>query len=172
MGINVKALICICLYLSLATMATSISSIEKKSLPWSLLIKFLLSFFLQVSRDTTYLCQTCEILIWVKFSVTSSDDLDYLENSWVQIQKQKSMCVIYFLPQHKLCKYCSAVKPSAPRKPTSPLVMRVHYRKTPIIPSLVPPSFTSPWNGINATPLLGFLHDLNASMRTEMISEG
>lgn len=86
--------------------------------------------------------------------------------------KPKSMCVKCFLPGHKLSKFRAAVEPSAPLKQSSPLVMWVHYRKRPILPSLVSPSFTSPWTGINATPLLGFLHDQNVSTRTKMVLEG
>ena len=90
-----------------------------------------------------------------------------------QNYKLKSMCVTSFLQGHKLSKFCAVVKPSAPLKQSSALVMWVHYRKRPILlPSLVSPPFTSQWTGINATPLLGFLHDLTASMRTEMVSEG
>ncbi len=58
-----------------------------------------------------------------------------------------------------------------PLKQSSPLVMWVNCRTRPIIPSLVSPSFTSQWTGINATPLLGFLHEQNESMRTEMVLE-
>lgn len=86
--------------------------------------------------------------------------------------KLKSMCVTDFLPGHKLSKFCAAVKPSATLKQSSPLVMWVQYRKRPILPSLVSPSFTSPWTGINATPSLGSLHVQNVSMRTEMVLEG
>lgn len=86
--------------------------------------------------------------------------------------KLKSMCVTYSLSGHKLSKSCAAVEPSAPLKQSSPLVMWVHYRKRPILPLLVSPSFTSPWTGINATPSLGSRHDPNVSTRTELVSEG
>ena len=86
--------------------------------------------------------------------------------------KPKSMCVTYFLPGPKLSRSCAAVESSAPLQQPSPLVMWVHYRGRLILPSLVSPSVTSPWTGINAIPSLGSQHDLNASPRTGTVWEG
>lgn len=86
---------------------------------------------------------------------------------------QKSMCVTYFLPGHELSESCAAAEPWAPLKQSSPLVMWVHYRIRLILPSLVsPPSFTSPWTEINATPSPGSPREPNASTRTGTDSEG
>lgn len=78
------------------------------------------------------------------------------------------MCVT----EHKLSEVRAAVGPSAPLELSSLLVMWVHYRKRPVLPSLVSTLSLPPWTGINATPLPDSLHDLNASGRTETVSEG
>lgn len=86
---------------------------------------------------------------------------------------KKSMCVTYFLPGRELSESCAAAEPWAPLKQSSPLVMWVHYRVRLILPSLVsPPSFTSPWTEINATPSPGSPREPNASTRTGTDSEG
>lgn len=64
--------------------------------------------------------------------------------------------------------WVNTVQPWNPVKQPSPLVMWVHSRRTKLIStSPQSQSFTSPWSAINATPLLGFLHDRNVLMKTE-----